>query len=44
MTGPIERSGRELMFDELVTHAEILVASVLGGCFAVMIILGSVPA
>jgi hypothetical protein len=31
------------MFDEIATHAEILAASLLGGCFALMMILGSVP-
>jgi|APDOM4702015248_1054824.scaffolds.fasta_scaffold125016_2 hypothetical protein len=32
------------MFDELFSHFEILAASVLGGCFAIWIIVASVPA
>jgi len=32
------------MFDELATHVEILAASLLGGCFAILLIVNSVPA
>lgn len=32
------------MIEELVTHAEILAASLLGGGFAVWLIVSSVPA
>ena len=31
------------MFDEFATHVEILAASLLGGCFAIILIVSSAP-
>ncbi len=44
MAGRHARQGDTTMIDELVTHAEILAASLLGGGFAIWLIVSSVPA